>query len=89
MSSKGYESSKAQNNSLDTGVVLDAVGTTLFAAAQKANSQEKKLSMLLGGYIARQKTLSSKFSEANSAYVQSAIQKYIFDGNGVDGDNKE
>ncbi|KAK9237932.1 hypothetical protein V1525DRAFT_129438 [Lipomyces kononenkoae] len=89
MSSKGNQSSNSPNHSLDTEEVLEAIGTALFAAAQKANSQEKKLSVLLGGYMARQKTLSSKFSEANSAYVQSSIQKHIFEGTGVEGDKEE
>ncbi|KAK9484297.1 hypothetical protein V1527DRAFT_210899 [Lipomyces starkeyi] len=83
MSGKGYHTSNFEDDSLDTEEVLEAVGSVLFAAAQKANSQEKKISVLLGGYMNRQKTLSAKFSEANSAYIQSSTQKYIFEGNGV------
>ncbi|KAK9476697.1 hypothetical protein V1514DRAFT_336110 [Lipomyces japonicus] len=59
---------------------LEEVGSVLFEAAQKTNAQEKRLGVLLGGYINRQKTLSNKFTEAHAAFTQSSIQSYIFEG---------
>ncbi|KAK9245479.1 pre-mRNA splicing factor component-domain-containing protein [Lipomyces tetrasporus] len=81
MSSMSDRTSNSGDSSLGTEEALDTVGAALFGAAQKANGQEKRLSVLLGGYMNRQKTLSAKFSEANNAFVQSSIQKHIFEGN--------
>ncbi|KAK9455343.1 hypothetical protein V1511DRAFT_533996 [Dipodascopsis uninucleata] len=59
--------------------IIEQVTTTLFDSAQKANTQEKKLSLLLGGYVNRNRTLAAKFAEANTAYRQSSIQQHIFE----------
>lgn len=73
-----------QHSELETEEAFEMVGSALVEdLAKKTTDQEKKLNILLGGYIHRQRTLANKFTEANAAYQQSVIQRYIFEGNEI------
>ena len=62
----GYEDDEIDEAQL-TIEAFDTIQSSLVATAQKGNAMEKKLSVLLGGYHARQKTLRNKIMEAAQA----------------------
>lgn len=52
--------------------------TTLSQTAEKSNKSEKKLNLVLGGYMKRQEMLSKKLGEAHEAYQKSYIDSEVF-----------
>ncbi|KAA8916480.1 hypothetical protein TRICI_001343 [Trichomonascus ciferrii] len=58
--------------------VADKLVESLSSVAEKANKNEKKLSLVLGGYMKRQEMLSKKLSEAHEAYQKAYIDSSVY-----------
>lgn len=58
--------------------VAEKLVDSLSSVAETANKSEKKLSLVLGGYMKRQEMLSKKLSEAHEAYQKAYIDSTVY-----------
>jgi pre-mRNA-splicing factor CDC5/CEF1 len=75
----GYDSVWSDDDSDDIGYIpASIIETKLTAAAPQGNKLEKKLSLTLGGYQARQGALEGKIKEVSEAIEQARIDLLVY-----------